>query len=1132
MRNASSPLMPLACRLTVAVPLALPCALLALCTLLALPAAVSAAMSPGAGWLIRSVAEPTHFSPSGDDQYTLFVTNVGSKPVSASEPLVVSDALPQLVQAVDITGENQRTGASLSCTEMPLQCLSGEVLPGDTVTVKIKVAVLEGARSPGECDFASPGECNVASASGGGAPGVTSAERTVFSTDPAPFGVEDFALRAFDEDGSPSTQAGGHPYALATDLYFNSDEFGGGYYAPEQAKDVIVDLPPGLVGNPQSIPKCPLSDLLETSNLTACPPASRIGTALFQRAPQVFHFSEGEGSETSAVYNMEPEPGFPAEFGFTFLGKGVYMYASPVRIDGQLRLRVTVPGIPELEVMGTTLLLWGNPTKHNGGTIGQAPFLTNSADGAGCQTPSEPLSATVEVDTWQHPSSLSANVYPDFAESTTYPQLTGCDLLQFQPRLQVQPETTQADEPSGYALTVQNPQDESPFQPATPDVKDATVTLPAGVSLSPAAADGLRACAATGPDGINIGSGQILARGSPGAGEDASNPEATELGAGHPGGSDEASPYDDGIYHTTPGHCPPASTVATVEVATPLLPTPLEGHIYVAQPDCGGAGQPGCEPADALKGLFGAYLEVAGDGAIVKLEGGLSVNPTTGQITASFLENPQVPFSSLKVSLYGGPRAALANPTACGPATTSADLSSWSAPFTPDSHSLVPFTVDWNGAGGACPAPPPFTPAMVAEMASPAAGAFSTFNFTLSRTDRQQYVSQLSVATPPGLLARIAGVPLCAEPQAVAGTCSAASEIGTTTTAVGAGSHPYWVTGHVYLTTGFNGAPFGLSIVVPAQAGPFNLGNVVVRSAITVDSTTGAVTITSAPLPQIIDGVPLRLQTINVQVGRPGFMFNPTNCSAKQIVATVLGTQGTQAQVSSPFAVAGCKSLPFSPVFTASTQARTSKANGASLDVKVAYKPAQANIKSVAVTLPKQLPARLTTIQQACLAATFEANPAACPAGSLIGVVQARTPVLPAQLTGPAYLVSYGNAAFPDVVVVLQGEGVRVDLRGNINITRKTEVTSSTFANVPDVPVTSFDFNLPEGSHSALAINIPGKDRGNLCGIALKMPTVITGQNGAQIKQSTKIAVSGCPKAQKQKKKKVKAKTAKGWRAR
>ncbi len=302
--------------------------------------------------------------------------------------------------------------------------------------------------------------------------------------------------------------------------------------------------------------------------------------------------------------------------------------------------------------------------------------------------------------------------------------------------------------------------------------------------------------------------------------------------------------------------------------------------------------------------------------------------------------------------------------------------------------------------------------------------------------------------------------------------------------------------------------------MVPAAVGPFNLGTVVVRAAINVDPHTAQITVVSDPLPTILQGVPLLVKKVNVTIDRPGFIFNPTSCDPLTVGGSLTSAQGATAQLSDHFQAANCATLAFKPSFKVSTQANTSKKQGASLDVRVGYpQGAQANIRGVAVSLPKQLPSRLTTIQQACPAVTFNANPAACPAGSNIGTATATTPVIAAPATGPAYLVSHGGAAFPDVVVVLQAEGVTLNLVGSIDI--KHGVTSSTFNSVPDVPISSFELKLPEGPHSGLAAVLPAKAKGNLCGTSLTMPTTLTGQNGAVVKQSTKIAVTGCAKTKK-----------------
>ena len=1062
------------------------------------------AVASPAAWSIRILPQPTYFSPAHDAQcevnrasrkcngYTLIVTNVGG--AKSNGPLVIADTLPVGLAVAHIKGEYLATGAFLSCTEppLPLQCTDpdeGEsaVAPGQTLLITVNVTVAPGTPTPGVVE-------DRASVAGGGAPAVAASVLTTVSSSPAPFGVADFSMRAFGEDGGNSTQAGGHPDELVTSFDLNSVSQPHGltgeneYAPPEQLKDVVVELPVGFLGDPLTTPRCPLNELPVGVGVTLCPKASRVGIVTFEHEG-FFSSTEERGLSVTAIYNMEPEAGYPAEFGFTYLNKPVLIYANLVRVEGRYRLRVTSPGVPEIGTEGASVTFFGNPAQRDESEAtgpGRA-FFDNPVD---CS--SEPLTASIRVDSWEHPQHPAEYTAP--VTSVVYPQIAGCDMLAlFRPTLTVRPETTRADQPSGYEFDLAVPQEESLEAPATPELRDATVTLPRGVSLSPAVAGGLRACRETGPEGINI-----------------EGPEASELGEG----ARDGSPYHDGQEHTAPGHCPAASTVGSVEVITPLLPKPLEGHVYVAEPGCGGAGQPVCTEADAANGsLYGLYLEVAGSGAIVKLHGAASVDPVTGQVTATFREDPQLPFSEFILRLKDGPRAPLANPQACGSVTTTSDLVPWSSPTTPDASPFSSFPVDWDGVGGACPASLPFAPSFSAGTIAPAAGAFSPFTLTLSRGDREQDLAQVAVHTPPGLLGMLSSVTLCGEPQAAQGACSSASQIGSVTAAVGAGSDPFWVQGgRAYLTGPYRGAPFGLSIVVPAVAGPFNLGNVVVRAAITIDPLTSQITVTSAQLPRIIDGVPLRLRTVNVTVDRPGFMFNPTSCARQQITATVAGSQGATAQVASPFTASGCATLKFTPKFTVSTSGKTSKADGASLDTKVSF-PAgsvgsQANIAYVKVDLPKQLPSRLTTLQKACLAATFEANPASCPAASVVGTVRASTPVLPVQLTGPVYFVSHGGEAFPSLEIVLQGEGVRVDLVGTTFIS-KAGITSSTFKTVPDVPVSTFELYLPEGKYSALAAN------GNLCAeqSALKMPTDFVGQNGAVLNQTTQISVTGCAPA-------------------
>ena len=1069
----------------------------------ALTATCGSTLASGAapGWMIASVAEPADFASAHNtaceenptaipgesasipcDSYRVIARNVGS--MASSEPVIITDTLPGSVQPVYAALQEKQAGAhdaKVECTLTPLRCEYPEAVPpGGELVVTINVRITASGESL---------VLNSATMEGGGLTSAltTSEPTTVPNTvngASVGFDIKAFDLRVDGLNGAPDAQAGDHPYGVTTSFHvpsirrFDPSEPSNAYkHIPVQRiKNLVVDLPPGFVGNPEATPRCPLTALQENyvneTATTNCPLASRVGTVTFESEGQ-FRGSNESGLITSSIFNMLPEQGYPAEFGFSFLGKPVLMYANALPSASGYGLRVSVPDLVAVQVEGVSLTFFGDPARQDGNATLSASFLTNPMD---CSA--GPLTAKVEADSWEEPARWVSH------ESTTYPQVTGCNMLQFQPTVEVTPEVNRVDSPSGYevGLTVPQAPNVEPVL-ATSELRNATVTLPRGVSVSPGAADGLVGCKERGAEGIELADRDALGH---------NIEEGEEAGAGM-------------LPRAARGHCPAASQIGTVEVETPLLaPHTLVGQVYLAQPRCGGEGQSACTEASASNGeLFGIYLELAGDGVVIKLKGSVSADTASGQLTARFQDNPRLPFSKLALRLNGGQRAPLSNPQTCGEATTTSDFVPWSSPWTPDA------TPSWSFSIGGCDAAMPFVPVFSAGTVSPVAGGFSPFTLTLSRQDGEQNLGGITVGTPPGLLGKISEVTRCGEPQASEGTCSTASKIGTTTVAAGAGSHPFWLTGSVYLTTAYKAAPFGLSIVVPEKAGPFNLGNQVVRAAVNVDPYTAALTVTSDPLPQHKDGVPFRLKTVNVTIDRPSFMFNPTNCSQQAINATISGAlpegaTGASAAVSSPFAVAGCSTLPFKPRFTVLTQARTSKANGASLHVKVVSGPGQANIGKVKVDLPKQLPSRLTTLQKACPDATFNANPALCPVASLVGTATAVTPVLKDALSGPAYLVSHAAAAFPDLIIVLQGEGITLKLVGNTDI--KKGITISSFNTVPDAPISTFDLVLPEGPHSALAAY------GNICKSRLNMPTALIGQNGAEIRQITRIAVSGCPK--------------------
>jgi hypothetical protein len=1039
-------------------------------------------------WRLDSSATPTNLPPGGEGKIVVTALNLGDAEASGTTtPVTITDKLPAGLTATAVEGQAGPIGfrGALECSTPAgtLSCtFSGALPPYEQLEVQVTVEVGSEAE-------AHSGEPNEVTIEGGGAPSASLRQPVTISGKQTPFGIEAFQISPEEEGGSADGQAGSHPFQLTSTLLLNRAAEAGserGSFKPKPPalpKDLHVELPPGLVGNPSPFPQCTDTQFFSTSQFVdECPANTAVGVvSAFVNEPK----SLGLVTVAIPLFNLTPGPGEPARFGFDALNVLVVLDTS-VRTGNGYGVTVSVDNISQTAAFfSNNVTFWGVPgdPRHDSsrgwGCVAGGFFrifdpsvppcspLEEAQPPAFLRLPTScspaPAPVGVNVDSW-----VQSSVRIEPREPTSLGPMTGCERLSFDPEIEARPEVTQPDAPTGLDFALKLPQESTLTAGglAEADVKDATVTLPPGMSISPSSADGLQAC----------GDAQF----------DVSSAE--------------------------PAGCPPASQIGSVEVITPLLSSPLQGELFVGEPLCGNPAHPNpCEASDAEDGsLFRLFLQARGSGVTVKLPGTVSVNTTTGQLTTSFREDPQLPFSELKLDVKGGPRAPLATPQSCtgfpaGPgglplAVTTSDLTPWSTPFTADATPSSSFEV--TGCGASLP----FAPLFSAGTAIPIGGSFSPFTLTFSRHDGEQDLSGLTVQTPPGLLGMLSEAQLCPEPQASNGTCGPESLIGHTQVAAGAGSHPFWVGGTVFLTGPYKGAPFGLSVVVPALAGPFNLGNVIVRAAIYVDPHDSHLTVISDPLPQIIDGVPLRVQAVNVTIDKPGFMFNPTNCSQLQIAATITAAQGASANVASPFAAAACKNLPFKPGFTVSTSAKTSKANGGSLIVKVTQKPGEANIRKVDLQLPLALPSRLTTLQKACGEAQFAANPAGCPAGSSIGTATAHTPVLQAPLTGPAYLVSHGGAAFPDVEFVLQaderGGDVEIVLDGKTQI--KKGVTYSHFETVPDAPISSFETNLPEGPHSALAAN------GNLCAQSLVLPTTLVGQNGAQVTQSTKVAVIGC----------------------
>ncbi len=867
------------------------------------------------------------------------------------------------------------------------------------------------------------------------------------------FGPFSVGAWASNEDGTIDTQAGSAPYQFTLGFTMNSapetPQEGGGRELPTggELRDMDVKLPPGLVGNAQVVPRCQRKrfDSGEFgSNLAQeCPPDTAIG----QDSAGLGIFDGN--ALTVPVYNITPPAGVAAEFAFNIEVITVFLDAK-VRSGGNYGITVHADNLPQRGIVFNTTSFFGR--------VNGKPFLTLPTE---CGAPQ--VFTAEAIGSYQNEKDSGSTTAITRDSEGNPSGYTGCErLVHFIPSASVAPDTSTAETPAGLTADVQVPQGVNPEELPTSGLKNTTVTLPEGVAINPGQATGLVACQ---PSEENIGS--------------------------------ESEAFDG------PQSCPKASQIGTDEIRTPLVAEPLIGDVYVLQSN----------PPE-LKILVAA----AGDGVYLKIVGTVHLNEATGQLTTTFEETPDIPFTDFKISFGGGGQAALVTPSRCGLYTTTSDFTPWATPFVENAFSTSNFVTNIGADGTPCVWPLPFTPSMTAGATTDQAGGYTSFTMLLTRGDGQQRISDLQFKTPEGLLGMLSQVPLCEEPQAATGACSAASQIGHTVVEAGPGPYPFVVPqpsappAPIYLTGPYHGAPFGLDIAVPVVAGPFNLGTIVVRATIAVDPHTSQLTITTSPLPILLDGIPADVRAINAVIDRPEFMFNPTSCAPMSFSGTAFSTEGASAPLSSHFQMGSCRALTFKPNLVVSTSAKTSRTQGASLTAKIVYPTgnlganqasSQSNVKSVKVELPKQLPSRLTTLQKACPGATFEANPAACPVPSRVGFVTALTPVLPVPLTGPAYFVSHGDESFPSLIVVLQGEGVTVDLVGTTFI-NKAGITSSTFKSVPDVPIGSFELVLPEGPYSALAAN------GNLCKANLTMPTEFIAQNEAVLHQSTKISVTGC----------------------
>jgi hypothetical protein len=893
-----------------------------------------------------------------------------------------------------------------------------------------------------------------------------------------------------------TTQAGGHPdlgvtFRVLNRALLNSED----PCRCQDAKDVTVHLPAGFIGNPHATPQCSIADFSSDS----CPIDSQLGMARVE-------VSVGEPYFLTPVYNMIPAPDQTGLLAFKIILFGTPQFTilggrtgSDYGLDADVTSIVHGP----FPISGFQQVLWGVPaaSSHDGfrvdpqvisgeSHIGTAffgdfcdaegalstsdpntvvklchtggrtfpPIASNSPRIPFLQAPTqcdEPLTSTLDVLSYDGGVTHAASPWP---------QGTGCAQLSFNPSLFAQPTTRQTDAPSGIDVNLQVPQQQSPTIPSPSELRAATVVLPPGFSINPNAADGKTAC----------------------------TDEEARFGT-----EEEAQ-------------CPEFAKVGSLEIDSSALPGPLPGFVYLGQPLPGNR--------------YRIFLAADGFATHVKLAGTITPDPRTGQLTITFQNLPQSPLTAFDMHFFGSERGALATPTECGTYPVTSTFVPWDASL-PAQTSTQFFALDSGPSGNPCPGPVrPFSPQFHAASAGNTAGAHSPFAIDLSRRDGDQNLAGLTVSTPPGFAATLKGIPYCPDlaidqiamssysglSELAESLCPAASQIGTAVAGAGAGTRPVYVPGKVYLAGPYKGAPLSLVVVIPAVSGPYDLGNIAIRAAIQVNPVTAQVTTVSDPLPQILEGIPLRTRSIRVDLNRPGFTLNPTNCDLHSVEATITGDQGGVSQLGTYHQIANCASLPFAPKLALKLTGSTKQAANPALTATLTAKPGEANISRTQVTLPSSELIDNAHINGPCTRVQFAEghNPGEkCPPGSILGFARAETPLLADPLEGSIYLRSTGRAGLPDIVAALNGQ-IDIVLDGHVDSVHGGLRT--TFETVPDAPVTKVVLSF-DGGRKGIIENSP-----RLCAHAQHFIAAIAGQNGKTVNQRPVLSTP-CGKRQRRK---------------
>jgi hypothetical protein len=1048
--------------------------------LAALASAAPAAAEPV--WNLDLHHNQTHFAPGGIGEYWFEVGNIGSSNSSGSVMLkVVLPAGVTRFQVLEGSGDagypsDENKQLEWSCPgavgDKVITCTTAKTIYRHTIAralrlqVKVNAAVEAGTRVTN------------ATLEGGGAPFKAEAsEPTQIDPAPAGFGIlpQTFVPDFTASDGrTPVRESGAHPPLATFPFDFQTIDAPNATSqsqktAAENIRDLEVLLPQGFVGAPTAIGECTQAEFSREN----CPASSQVGR-LDLLAYNPVGSTEGQTFITlsQAVYNLSHPRGTVTDLAANIVGNPVHIKAS-LDPANNYAIRTTVSNINELvPVFNQKLTVWGVPAdpSHDaercgvqGKSTAEALVLNTSEE---CSTdkerkpfltvPSrcdiEPLFRLRNYDSWDN-----TGVFGPEIQHTLVPQITDCDRPRFEPDVEIVPTGKQANTPTGLDVHIKVAQNDNPNALNTPPVQRITVRLPGGMSFSPSFADGLRSC--------------TLAQ--------------MKLG------TDE------------PIQCPDASRIGEVTLSTPLLPKPAEGSMYLAaQRD---------NPFGSTFALLLVLHDTEERGALIKIPGRIDVDPVSGQITTVFQDTPQFPFEDLTLKFRSGPRAPLVNPPACGTQTIEIEVASYAQPQTPVDASNT-YQVTEGPGGTPCPPDPahrPFSPSFSGGTLSPIAGSYSTFLFRLSRGDAEQELSQVTSILPPGVVAKIAGIPFCPDRAIVsistaegAGAqelqhpaCPAASQIGTISAGLGAGPGPNYFGGKVYLAGPYKGAPLSLAIVVPGVAGPFDLGNAVVRAALQVDPETSRVTAVSDPFPTILHGVILRVRDVRLRIDRRETTINPTNCSPMSVNSRITGVGGQLLSTaddsffdaSAPFQVASCTDLGFKPRLTFKLKGGTHRGDHPAFFSRLVARAGDANIGRAVVALPHSEFLDQANIGTICTRVQFAQD--ACPPDSVYGHARAITPLLDGPVEGDLILRS-SNHLLPDLVARLRGQ-INANLVGRIDSVNGGIRT--TFDSVPDVPVKEFILTMAGGKKGLLV------NSRNLCKAPSRADVRFTAQSGKRL---------------------------------